>query len=240
MKTSLLKISAVCAVSLLSLEARGAVITFTDTLPTTDTILSNSTVSASGNLQVRNIGSSATNNTRWVGSGFQAPTSSSLDKVTFFIYNDLVGAAALGASMTISIVALPTQTGVPGAPFAPLYTETATVPVTYGNENYITFDLATPFALTADSFYGVMISFDSNASNRGINLTTAPGSTAGTGDLGSLFYTGDLGATYTTGTNPVNFVLQTVPEPSTTLLVFAAGTLLLAGRRRSAWRALGA
>lgn len=233
MKKTLITSLAVVSLMASAFESRAAVITFTDSLPSADVILSNSVVSAAGNLQVRNIGSNATNNTRWVGSGFQAPANTTLDKVTFFIWTDTVGATALGANMTISIVSLGSQTASPSAPFTPLYSESATVPSTYSAQNYITFDLATPFALTLDSFYGIMISFDSNASNRGINLTQAPTATGGTGDFGNLFYTTDLGATYVNTTAPLNYVLQTVPEPATWgLLALSLTTVVLLRRRR--------
>lgn len=234
MKNTLLRSIAFLSFVSCVVESHAAVITFTDTLPATNVILANSTPSAAGNIQVRNLGGVTLGNNRWVGSGFKAPTNTTLDKVTFFIYNDLVNAPALGAAMTFSIVSLTTQTGSPSAPFTPLYSESATVPSTYSAENYITFDLASAFALTANSFYGVMMSFDSGASNRGINLAQSANATGGTGNLGDLFYTADVGATYTNTAAPLNFVLQTVPEPATWgLLAFSLTTITVLRRRRA-------
>lgn len=240
MKITLLK-TIILAVSVFGIASSpAATILFTDTLPTSDTIRSNTTVSAAGNLQVRNIGATPTSNDRWVGFGFSTTSTVSLDKVTFFIYNDLVGAGALGATMTISIVSLSSLTASPSAPFTALYSETATVPATYGGENYMTFDLSTSYTLAASGNYGVVVSFNSNASNRGINFTQAPSGTGGntTLGIGDLFYTSDQGTTYTNTSAPLNFVLQTVPEPSTTALLAIFGCMAIAGiyrsRRRSA------
>lgn len=212
-----------------------AVITFTDTLPSTNVILSNAnTISAGGNLQIRNTGGTDPTNNRWVGSGFKAATTTTLDKVTLLIANDTVNANALGATMTIAFVSLTSQTAAPSQPYSPFYSETASVPSTYANENYITFDLATPISLTANSYYGFLVYFNDPKSTRGINITTTPGSTAGTGNNGSLFFTYDQGATYTTSSNPVNFVLQAVPEPSMVALlaISACGAAIAVTRKR--------
>jgi len=231
MKIPLLK-TIIVAVSVFGIaDSPAATILFTDSLPTLDIIRSNTTVSASGNLQVRNIGATPTANTRWVGFGFSTSSSVSLDKVTFFIYNDIVSSGALGATMTISVVSLASLTASPSTPYTPLYSETATVPATYGNENYMTFDLNSSFSLTAAGNYGVMVYFNSNASNRGINFTQSPTNSGGIGGVGDLFYTSDLGATYTNTTAPLNFVLQTVPEPSTTLLALLGGTFIIGANR---------
>ncbi len=238
MKITLLK-TIILAVSFLGIaNSPAATILFTDTQPTSDTIRSNTTVSSAGNLQVRNIGSTPTNNDRWVGFGFSTTSTVSLDKVTFFIYNDLVGSGALGATMTISVVSLSSLTASPSTPFTALYSETATVPATYGGENYMTFDLSTSYTLAASGNYGILVSFNSNASNRGINFSQSPSNSGGTGGVGDLFYTSDQGATYTNTAAPLNFVLQTVPEPSTTALLAIFGCTAIAGiyrsRRRSA------
>jgi hypothetical protein len=227
MKITLLK-TIIVAVSVFGIASSpAATILFTDTLPTLNVVRSNTTVSAAGNLQVRNIGATPTANTRWVGFGFSTTSAVSLDKVTFFIYNDIVSSGALGATMTISVVSLASLTASPSTPYTPLYSETATVPATYGNENYMTFDLTSSYSLAADSNYGVMVYFNSNASNRGINFTQSPSSTGGIGGVGDLFYTTDLGATYTNTSAPLNFVIQTVPEPSTALLVLLGGTYMM-------------
>lgn len=227
MKITLLK-TIIVAVSVFGIaNSPAATILFTDTLPTLDVIRSNTTVSAAGNLQVRNIGATPTSNTRWVGFGFSTTSAVSLDKVTFFIYNDIVSSGALGATMTISVVSLSSLTASPSTPYTPLYSETATVPVSYGNENYMTFDLTSSYSITEAGNYGVMVYFNSNASNRGINFTQSPSSTGGIGGVGDLFYTTDLGATYTNTSAPLNFVLQTVPEPSTALLVLLGGTYMM-------------
>lgn len=233
MKITLLK-TIILAVSFLGIaNSPAATILFTDTLPTSDVIRSNTTVSASGNLQVRNIGATPTANTRWVGFGFSTASTVSLDKVTFFIYNDIVSSGALGATMTISVVSLASLTASPSTPYTPLYSETASVPATYANENYMTFDLSSSYSLTAGGNYGILVYFNSNASNRGINFSQAPTSTGGVGGIGDLFYTSDLGATYTNTSAPLNFVVQTVPEPSTTALLGLIGGTFIVGAYRS-------
>ncbi len=241
MKITLLK-TIILAVSVFGIASSpAATILFTDTLPTSDVIRSNTTLSTStppANIQVRNIGITPTSNTRWLGVGFSTTSATSLDKVTFFIYNDLVNAEALSSTMTISIVSLSNLTASPSTPYTPLYSETAVVPSSYSNENYMTFDLATSYSLAADSSYGVMVYFNSNASNRGINFLEAPSNVSGTSGIGRTFYTTDQGATYTSSGNPLNFVMQTVPEPSTTALLAIVGGAAIAGiyrsRRRSA------
>lgn len=240
MKSTLLKTITLAASVLGIASSPAATILFSDTLPTSDIIRANTTVSASGNLQVRNIGATSTSNTRWVGFGFSAAAAVSLDKVTFFIYNDLVSSGALGATMTISIVSLSSLTASPSSPYTPLYSETAIVPTSYSNENYMTFDLATSYSLSAGGNYGVMVYFDSNASDRGINFSQAPSSTGGTSGIGDLFYTSDLGATYTNTTAPLNFVVQTVPEPSTIALLSLIGCIAAVGAYRSRKRLLKA
>lgn len=213
-----------------------ASVSFTSTLPTQDVLTQNTSLSATASIQVRNL--SATNE-RWVGVGFTAPTNASLDRVTFYIaFNTenvgLVNSSALGATMKIDVVALDSLTGTPSVPYTTIHSETAVLPAAYGNELYLTFDLATSVALTATQNYGVMLSFTDFANSRGINLRQSPGGTAGTNGIGSLFYTTDDGATYTTG-SPVAFVLQTaaVPEPSSSAFLFGGvGLAVVALRRR--------
>lgn len=236
MKITLLK-TIILAVSVFGIaNSPAATILFTDTLPTSDVIRSNNAVSTSGNIQVRNTSSS----NRWIGFGFSPATTVSLDKVTLFVWNDTVGSDALGATMTISIVSLSNLSASPSTPFTALYSETATVPTTYSGQNYATFDLSTSYSLTAGGNYGIMISFNNSAANRGINFTQAPSGTGGntTAGIGDTFYTADQGATYTNNTSTLNFVVQTVPEPSTTALLAMVGGAAIAGiyrsRRRSA------
>lgn len=236
MKKILLAIFVSVLFAACSLESRAALITFTDSLPATNVILSNS-ITANASIQVRNIGANATSNTRWVGTGFQAPTSTTLDRVTLYIFNDLVNAPALGSNMTISVVSLTSLTASPAAPYSPLISESATVPGTYALENYMTFDLATPVSLTAGSYYGFMVYFNSNASNRGINFTQSGNGMGGnaTTGLGNVFFTGDQGQTYTNSSSPVSFLLQTVPEPATWgLLAFSLTAVVILRRRRRA------
>jgi len=151
---------------------------------------------------------------RWVGVGFQAPSVGYLDKMTFFIYNNLVGTSVPGALMTFSIYSLSSLTAAPASSATPLYTETGTVPGTYSTENYITFDLTTPYALTSGSNYGVALEFNdtSSGSTRYMNLWLF--GTPGNGNRGSEYYTNDSGATWTADAISLGFVVQTVPEPS--------------------------
>lgn len=209
---------------------------FTSTLPASDVLLQNTSLSSSANLQLRNIGTTATNNTRWVGVGFTAPsTASTLDRATFYIAfdtnsNGLVTSTALGATIQIDVVSLSSLTATPGAPYTVIYSETTTVPLTYSNEAYMTFDLATPVSLTANQNYGIVLSFVDNASGRGINFRQSPGGTAGTNSIGNTFFSGDQGATWTTN-SPLAFVLQTspsgIPEPSAYALICGLGALSL-------------
>lgn len=134
--------------------------------------------------------------------------------------------------MTISIVSLATLTASPSTPFTPLYSESATVPTTYNNEGYMTFDLASSYSLSANSNYGILVSFDTNATNRAINFTQVSG-TGGKSGVGDTFYTADQGATYTNNTSTLNFVVQTVPEPSTSALLAIVGGATIVGIYRS-------
>lgn len=237
MKITLLK-TIILAVSVFGIATSpAATILFTNTLPTSDVIRSN-TGAKTGDIQVRNYGSTPTSNNRWVGVGFSTISAISLDKVTFFIApNGTPTATALGASMTISIVSLASLTASPSAPFTPLYSESATVPTTYNNESYITFDLASSYSLSANSYYGVLVSFNTNDTNRAMNFTQVSG-TGGKSGIGDTFYTADQGATYTNNTAALNFVAQSVPEPSTTALLAIVGGAAIASiyrsRRRSA------
>ncbi len=217
---------------LIPLQSQGASVIFEDVQPTTNVILSNTQKSSTGAIQVYNL--PGTGN-RWVGFGFQATSAALLDKVTFTIYNDLVYSGAFGSTLTISIVSLPSLTGAPTAPFTPLYSESATVPLTYSQQDYFTFDLATPYQLTANSNYGIMLSFDNPAlANKAITLWQSSVNTAGTNNLGSTFYTMDGGATYSTNSGTVNFVLQSIPEPSALMLSLSTlGVLAFVWRRKS-------
>lgn len=218
-----------------------ATASFTSTLPTSDILLQNSSLSSTANLQLRNIGTTATNNTRWVGVGFTAPsTSVTLDKATFYVAfdtnnNGLVAATALGATIQIDVVSLSSLTASPGAPYTVIYSETSTVPLTYSNQAFMTFDFSTPVALTANQNYGIVLSFVDNASGRGINFRQSPGGTAGTNSIGNTFFSGNQGSTWTTN-SPLAFVLQTtpssIPEPSTYAVVFGLVVLGLVAIRR--------
>jgi hypothetical protein len=214
------------------LSSQGATVIFDNILPTSNVILSNSQKSSSGAIQVYNLPGTGD---RWVGFGFQTISAALLDKVTFTIYNDLVYSGALGATLTLSIVSLPTLTGAPAAPLTVLYSESATVPLTYSQQDYFTFDLVTSYQLAASSSYGILLSFSNPAvANKAITLWQSSVNTAGTNNLGSTFYTMDGGATYTTSSSTLNFVLQTVPEPSSVLLSLSAlGVLALLWRRKS-------
>lgn len=233
MKITLLK-TIILAISTLGIaNSPAATILFTDTLPTSDVIRSNTVTTPTGNIQLRNYGSTPTSNNRWVGFGFSTTSAVSLDKITLFIYSDQVTATALGANMTISVVSLASLTASPSTPFSPLYSESAVVPVTYGNENYMTFDLENSYSLAAGSNYGIILSFDSNATNRAINFIQAASGTGGKSGIGDTFYTADQGATYTNNSSTLNFVVQTVPEPSTTALLAIVGGAAIAGIYRS-------
>ncbi len=238
MKISLLKTLILSLSVLGSAQLQAATILFTDTLPTSDLIRSNTTTTPTGNIQLRNYGSTPTNNNRWVGFGFSPASAVSLDKITLFIYSNQVTSTALGAAMTISIVSLSSLAASPAAPFVPLYSESATVPGTYGNEKYMTFDLQTSYSLAAGGNYGIMLSFDTNATNRAINFTQAASGTGGKSGIGDTFYTSDQGATYSNNSSTLNFVVQAVPEPSTMALLGLVGGAAIAGvyrsRRRSA------
>jgi len=213
---------------------------FTTELPTTDIIRQTTALSSSGNLQVRNLGS----DNRWVGVGFAAPDfATTLDRITVYInFSSQTGlgqvnTAALGATMKIELVALDSLEAAPSVPYTPIYSETAVLPLAYNEHPYLTFDLETPFALSAGQNYGIMFSFEDPASGRGINLRTMPGDNAGRKSIGSLFYTTDGGATYTVSSNPLAFVLQTtpsnIPEPSSAaLLLGGAGLGAVTLRRR--------
>jgi hypothetical protein len=197
-----------------------AVITFTDTLPSSNVMLSNASTGGGNNRQFYNYEPASSTSVRWVGVGFQAPSATSLDQATFFLYNDQVSADDLNAQMTISIVSLSTLTGAPSTPFTPLYSETGMSPSSYNGQNYITFDLDTPYALAADNFYGIVLSFDDPSKNRFMSLFMA--GTPGNGMRGSEFYTNSFGATWTTDSISMDFVLQTVPEPTSSGLLGAA------------------
>lgn len=237
MKNSTQVLAAAVMFSVLAPLSSAATIQFTSTLPNTDVILTNS-VPTTANIQVRNIGSSGTAN-RWLGVGFSAASNTSLDQVTFFIDTTNPPTASgnansLGASMTIAIYSLSSLTSAPAANAAPLYSEVATVPSTYSGQGYVTFNLATPYALTAGSAYGIMISFNNTASSRGMNLLEATSSTGGKNNIGYTFYTYDAGATYTSDAHALNFVLQSppaaVPEASSVSLLLFSGLGLMATR----------
>ena len=217
------------------LQSHGATVTFDNVQPSSDIILANSQKSSTGAIQVYNLSGTGD---RWVGFGFQTTSSALLDKVTFTIYNDLVYSGALGSTLTLSIVSIPTLTSAPSAPLVILYSESATVPLTYSQQDYFTFDLTTPYQLAANSPYGILLAFSNPAAqNKAITLWQASVNTAGTNNLGSTFYTMDGGASYTTSSGTLNFVLQTVPEPSALLLSLSAFGLLCFLWRRQALQA---
>lgn len=216
---------------------RAGTIAFTDTLPTTEVIRQTTNLSASGNLQLRNQGSTGTLN-RWIGSGFTVSSSTLLDRVTLYIYSDLVNTASLGTTIKVDVVSLASLTASPAAPYSTLYSETFTVPSSYSSQNYMTFDFTSAVALTANQNYGIVFSFVDTVSGSGINFQTTTGSTAGTNSIGSLFYTHDQGSTWTTAGNPLAFVLQTspsnIPEPTTCAVILGLGALGITGLRRRA------
>jgi len=226
-----------------SVAGMAATASFVTTLPTTDVIRQTTALSSGGNLQLRHLMSGADNN-RWVGVGFTAPNfSTTLDRITLYINFSAEGAgqvaaSVMGAAVKIDVVELSSLTAAPSAPYAPIYSEMATMPASYGQQSYLTFDLTTPFALEAGQNYGIMLSFPEAGSSRGINFRTAPTNSAGLNGIGSTFYTTNGGTTYTVSTNPLAFVLQTtppsnIPEPSSAaLLLGGAGLGAVTLRRR--------
>lgn len=233
LKPLLLSGSVLCAAFLGGSSLQASTILFENALPTTDILLSNTQKSGSGGIQVYNLSASSA---RSVGFGFQSPTASLLDKVTFTIIGSGVSSGALGASLTISIVSLSSLTAAPDTPYTPFYSESGIVPSSYSSEGYFTIDLNTPVQLAANGNYGIMLSFDSPATGRGINLWQSSVGTAGTSGRGSNFYTTDGGATFTTVPNgaALTFTLQTVPEPSTyALAVLGVSGLALAWKRKA-------
>lgn len=235
MKRYLAALSAVALCSVLSPFASAATIQFASALPDTNVLASNPTAT-SGNIQVRNMGASGSNN-RWLGVTFSTTASAALDQVTFFVDTahspaSAGNAASLGAGMTISIYSITSLTSVPGTSATALWSETATVPNSYTSEGYMTFDLDTPYTLASGSSYAIVISFNSAASNRGINLLQASSSASGQNNVGQTILSYDQGVSYSTITAPLNFVLQgvAVPEASSLSLLLIAGLGLIAKR----------
>ena len=173
---------------------------------------------------------------RWLGFGFTAPSGVSLSSVSMELWQHAVAAGSLNTDFTISIVAMgPVEpvTGKqgPAIPLNVLYQETSTIPTTYSNEDYITFTFDTPYLLTEDTTYGILLAFTEPSS--GINFVGAPSSSYSTGDIGWGFYTTDGGASYAIS-NVFDFSLASVPEPTTATLAGAAFMgMALARRRRS-------
>lgn len=204
-----------------------ATVVFNSDLPTANPILSYTAVDTASTYQLRN---NSTSN-RWVGFSFTAATASQLDTVTLMLQTTSMGTAALGADITISIVSLDTLKS-PTTPYssAVLYSETATIPGTYNSQGYLTIDLATPFQLTASERYGVILSFNSAATNRYMNFYLGATNSGGSGDVGYGFYTTDSGASYTAlADNRVfAFSLQSVPEPKKLTLTIG-GLIGMAG-----------
>lgn len=150
--------------------------------------------STSGSIQIRN----NTTSVRWLGSGFSVSTATNLDKITFLMMN--LGSNVVGSTSTIRIYSLSTLTSSPAVSATPLYSETGTVTGSYTGNNtyngysagYITYDLATPFTLTAGTNYGILISLDTVSGGDYFNIYNATGAAiGGSTGFGYLFYTSD-------------------------------------------------
>ncbi len=202
------------------INSSAATVVFNSDLPTSNQLLSYTTVDSASTYQLRNNSSS----NRWVGFSFSSPSATKLDTVTLMLQTTSVGAAALGADITISIVSMDTLKS-PSMPYssAVLYSETATIPATYSSQGYLMIDLATPFQLTANENYGVILSFNSAATNRYMNFYLGGANSGGSNDVGYGFYTTDSGASYTAlAENRVfTFSIQSVPEPKNLSLAVA-------------------
>lgn len=187
-------------VQLLATVVYGAEITFEKIPTATEGALSNLSTSTA-NMQFR----STSQGSRWVGFGFESVQNASLEKVILLIHNQLVSSQALNAKITVSIVQLETLKGVPASMGKALYSESATTPAQYGNEDGFSIHFSKPFPLDKGSYYGIVLSFDEEGTSRSINFTQ--GGVAGQNHIGSAFYSSDGGVTYETKM-PFNFVLQ--------------------------------
>lgn len=222
------------------LSAHGATALFDNASPV-DAYLSNTQTTPEVTINWRY--SSLTQN-RWAGFAFSAPSNASLEKVSFQLMNTStsVQSGALGASGTIYIISLTSLTSAPATTTSNpsfldtvLYSESFTLPVSYGSQTHLSLNLTTPFLLSDEATaYGIVLSFDSNASSRQIDFSAA-GDVSG--DLGRSFYTNssqsDGTAAFTTSARPMNFILYAIPEPSSVaLLLLGGGTMLWRLRHR--------
>ncbi len=194
-------------------------ISYTDTLPSEDVFLENTVVSSEEyNIQLRNY----TNNVRQVGITFTAGETVALDKITFFVASS---ALASGTELSLDIYSADAETKLP---ITSLHSETGATGTTYDSESYMTFDLTTPYTLTDNETYSIVISFVSNALTNFYQAESSNGTT--------LVQWNDNGTTaaWSAGTGaPVNFVAQSIPEPdSSTLLLIAIPLAGILGFKR--------
>jgi len=169
---------------------------------------------------------------RDAGQMFLATDDVSLEAITFRITS--VSAGAFGASVTIKVFETgDTITALQNGTLRS--TEGGTLPDASGlaADDYITFTLDTPVALTQGKYYTVMLHFDSVAANRQIGLSSG----ANQGAAANYWTSQTPFSSYAKGSNltlTTYFQGTVVPEPSSVAALVCGGLVALAlhGTRR--------
>lgn len=210
-------LAAFAAGLLLALPGNAATASFEDTAVDSSVLLSNTQGTQPVTINWRY--TSPTQN-RWAGFSFSAPSDSLLGAVSFQLIE--VQEGALNASGTIFIISLPDLQSAPAAVtdipdfFSTLlHSESFTLPESHGGQTYLSFALEKPFPLKEGGIYGIVLSFDSNASKRQIDFSAAGSASR---NLGRSFYTNagqsDGAAAFTTSNRQMNVILKVSMIPN--------------------------
>jgi len=226
-RSSLLVLVAL-GLSCLPMAARAAVVVTSDSSAPTS-YFANSTVSAGG-LQWR---WDDVNGRRDVGQSFYTGTAAlTLDKITFqIVSNSTPGAGAANAPFTLNVYQVSSASAFPTAGTA-ILTETGSLSAVHATSadlgKYITFDM-TNTALSASSYYAVILSFDSQAVAR--NMVWQVSNTPASYPNGQCIISTN-GTTFSAN-NDLVFYASAIPEPRGGFLTLAGlGSVFIAFRLR--------
>ena len=240
MKTNHARLFRLCMVAGLFAHAslvHAVTLSFSETLPTENLLISNPTGTGTGTALGPNL-------TRVLGFSFQSSSALLLETVTVQVAEANWTTSTLGKDMKIHIVALDSLTGtfpdISGSSPPTLLTQTGALPSSLGSATvtggfYMTFAFDSQVSLQAGTAYGIVMSFvyDSTDASR-LNLVASTG--AAPAGVGQRYFSLDQGATWSTTGAPPVFVLTgaTIPEPATAAMFLGAVALVgtMCSRRR--------
>jgi len=210
-----------------AVASSAAVLVTLDTAAPTDFFASST--AAAGGIQWRN---DTTNGRRDVGQSFFTPTALTLDKITFQLATDAPpGAGASNATFTLALYQVSSASAVPTSGTA-ILTETGTLPAFLSTDvgKYITFDFAST-TLTANSYYAIILTFNSQSAAENVTLRISNTPTSYTGGQAIVSTDGTTFTSYSTGADFV-FYATAIPEPGTVGLALVAFCGLVPALRR--------